>query len=42
MAFRHAFADADEEIVDTLTGGIVVDFDERNLVACDLILGYFA
>ncbi|WP_321817793.1 MULTISPECIES: hypothetical protein [unclassified Paraburkholderia] len=42
MAFRHAFADAQEEIVDPLTGGAVIDFDDRNLVGCDLILGYFA
>ncbi|WP_279629777.1 hypothetical protein [Paraburkholderia eburnea] len=42
MAFRHAFADAQEEIVDPLTGGAVVDFDKGNLVTCDLILGYFA
>ncbi|WP_345891199.1 hypothetical protein [Burkholderia sp. Ax-1719] len=42
MAFRHAFADAQEEVVDPLTGGAVVDLDEGNLVTCDLILGYFA
>ncbi|MBB3255663.1 hypothetical protein F4827_000130 [Paraburkholderia bannensis] len=42
VAFRHAFAHAQEEIVDPLTGGAIVDLDEGNLVTCDLILGYFA
>ncbi|MBB3000061.1 hypothetical protein FHX57_002403 [Paraburkholderia tropica] len=42
MAFRHAFADAQKKIIDPLTRGAIVDFDDRNLVGCDLILGCFA
>ncbi|WP_269434726.1 hypothetical protein [Burkholderia sp. BDU5] len=42
MTLRHAFADTQEEVVDALTGGAVVDLDERNLTACDRIMGFFA
>lgn len=42
MAFRHALADAQQEIVDPLTGCTFVDLDHGDLTACDRILGYFA
>ncbi|WP_260404678.1 hypothetical protein [Burkholderia ubonensis] len=42
MAFRHAFTDAQQEIVDPLTRGSFIDLDHRDLAACDRILGYFA
>lgn len=42
MAFRHAFADAQQEVVDTLTCSAVVDLDHRDLATCDRFLGYFA
>jgi len=42
MAFRHAFTDAQQEVVDALTGRAVIDLDHRDLVTCDRFLGYFA
>ncbi|WP_269768938.1 hypothetical protein [Caballeronia calidae] len=42
MAFWHALADAQQKIVDPLTGGSLIDFDHRHLFACDLFMGCFA
>ena len=42
VALGYALADAQQEIVDSLTGRAFIDFDHRDLLACDLFLGCFA
>ncbi|MFM0337868.1 hypothetical protein [Paraburkholderia fungorum] len=42
MAFWNTFANPQKEVINALSGRTVVDLDDRDLVACDRFLGYFA
>jgi hypothetical protein len=42
MALGDALAHAQQKIVDSLTRGGFVDFNHRDLFACDLFMGCFA